>query len=70
MKIYLTINCEKENLHFEVFRLTLEYFWRSFTYILPDSILRNGFNQNFAREISPAGTGYECIAQALAFDRG
>ena len=44
MKIYLTINCEKENLHFEVFRLTLGYFWRSFTYILPDSILRNGFN--------------------------
>ena len=44
MKIYLTINFENENLHFEESRLTLAYFWRSFTYILPDTVLRNGFN--------------------------
>ena len=65
----LTINCENKNLIFEVFRLTLAYFWRSFNYILPDTGHCNGFNENFAREISPAKTGYECIARALAFDR-
>ena len=37
MKIYLTINCEKKNLHFEVFRLTLAYFWRLFNYTLLDT---------------------------------
>ena len=44
MKIYQTINCENENLNFEVFRLTLAYFWQWFNYILPDTGLRNGFN--------------------------
>ena len=40
----LIINCENKNLIFEVFRLTLEYFWRSFNYILPDTGLCNHFN--------------------------
>ena len=31
----LSINCENKNFNFEVFRLTLAYFWRSFNYILP-----------------------------------
>ena len=44
MEIYLTINCENKNLNFEVFHLTLAYFWRSFNYILPDTGLRNVFN--------------------------
>ena len=44
MKVYQTINCENENVNFEVFRLTLANFWWPFNYILPDTGLCNGFN--------------------------